>query len=101
VVENHESDGDRDQELIKLPYQANGGGLGTALRNVNLADGKTGSGAGVALTAGFGEVFRVDHGAGVGGRQDVVNAMATGAVGDGLGAGLGGQPVEGGIEATQ
>jgi hypothetical protein len=47
----------------------------------------------VALTAGLRQVLRIDRRFGVARRQDIVNAVAAGAVRDGLKTGLRSQPV--------
>src|SRR5262249_49043666 len=86
---------------VKLADPAEDGGFGAAFGNVHLADGEARSGAGVAFAAGGRQVFRVDGGLGIGGRKDVVDAVAAGAVGHGLRAGFAGEAVEGGIEADE
>ena len=101
LVEQHQADGHRDQQQVKLPHPAQHRRFGAALGDVHLADGETRTGAGMALAAGLRQVLGIDGGIGVGRRQNVVYAVATGAIGHGLRAGLGGQAVVRRIEAHQ
>ena len=94
VVQEHESDSQGDDEEVEEAGEAGLPGLGAALGDVNGADGESGTGAGVAVAAGLREVLGVDGGLGVRGRQDLVEAVAGGAVGYRLGASFGGEPVE-------
>ncbi len=101
LVQQHQADGDRNHQQVEFAHPAQHGRLGLPLGNVYLADGESRARTGMALAAGLRQVLRIDGGFRVGRGQDVVHAVATGAVGHGLRAGLGGQPVEGGIEAHQ
>ena len=101
LVQQHQPDGDRNQQQVELADPAQRRRFLAVHRHVHLADGEAGTGAGMALAAGLGQVLGVDHGLGVGRRQDVVHAVAAGAVGDGLRSGFGCQAVERGIEADQ
>jgi hypothetical protein len=101
VVQQHQPDGHRNQQQVELAHESQRRRFAGAVRHVYLADGETLAGAGVALAAGLGQVLRVDGGIRVGRGQDIVDAVAARAVGHGLHAFLGGQPVVGSVEAHQ
>lgn len=98
VVEEHEPDNEGNQEQIELPGIPGLPGFSAAFGHMDGADGEAGAGAGVALAASLGEVLGVDGGLGVRGRKNLVEAVTRGAVGDGLGAGAGGEAVKGGAK---
>ena len=95
IVEQHKADGERDDEEIEEARVEGLPGLGAAFGDVDGADGETGTGAGVAVAAGLGQVLCMDGGFGIGRGQHLMEAVAGGAVGYGLGAGFGGETVEG------
>ena len=64
-------------------------------------DRKALTGARMTLAAGDGQVLRVDHRFGVGGSQNIMHAVATGAIRNRLVAGLGRQSVERGVKTHQ
>jgi hypothetical protein len=97
-MEEHEADGEGDEEQVELAGDAGLPGFDAAFGDVDGADGKAGAGAWVAVSAGLGEVGGVDGRFRIGGRKNVVIAVAGGATGDALGSGAGGQTVEGVFE---
>ena len=102
VVQQHQPDGHRDQQQVELAHPAQARPVRSALpATCTWLMAKRVPGAGMALAAGLGQVLGIDGGFRVGRRQNVVHAVATGAVGHRLRPGLGGQTVVGGIEAHQ
>ena len=101
IVQQHQADGERDEQQVKLARPADGGGLGAALDHVHRRDGEALARALVAFAAGLRQVFGVDGRFRIRRRQDVVYAVAACAIGDGLAAGFRGQAVERGVEAHQ
>ena len=97
VMQQHAADDGEDHAEIKAANPADsfaadvGGKRGI---HVDFGGGKFFRYAGMALAAGFRQILRVDRRLWIGRRQDIVHAMATGAIGHRLGAGFRGQPVE-------
>lgn len=99
VVQQHEADGDGNDEQVEEAREAGLPGFGAAFGDVDGTDGEAGTGTGVAVATGLRQILRVHRRLGIAGGQDFVEAVAGGAVGDGLGAGFGGEAVEGVAES--
>ena len=87
VVQQHSADDEQNERNVEPAHVADGAGsavgcLAAVGVDVDLVEGELLGNALVALAAGSVEVGGVDGGARIAGRQDVVNAVATGAVGD-------------------
>ena len=99
IVQEHQSDRDRNENQIKSTHPPHLLRLNGPLGDVDGTDGETRSRARMALAACLGKVGGVDHRFGIARRQNTVDSMATGAVGYGLHSCLGGQAMERGVEA--
>src|ERR1017187_8720067 len=88
-MNDHESDNERNREKVKGPYEIQrptaGRGCGQCMDG---ADGESLTGVGMAFAASLADVCLIHSGARVAGREDVVHAVATGAIGNGLLAGV-------------
>jgi len=98
-MHQHQADRQRDHQQIELAHPAQSGRLAAAFRQVHAADRKTLASALVALSASLGQIARIDARARIGGGQNVVEAVATRAVGHRLVALLGCQAVKGRVKA--
>ena len=96
VMQEHGADYRKNQHQIEPPYPANRNRsdiLRLAAVHVNLVESELLSNSLMALSAGSVEIGAVDGGARIARRQDVMHAVATGAVGNHDRTALGGQPV--------
>ncbi len=94
VVQQHQPDGDGNDDEVEdfdeVKDAAAGSGFG---EGVDRADGEAAAGVRVALAAGLAQIRVIDRGAWVARRINIVDAMAAGAVGDGLAAFVRGESV--------
>ena len=96
VVQDHAADYAENHQHIKAANPANGLAAdvgGERSIDVNLAEQEFIGNAGMALSAGLGQIRLGDRGSGIAGGKNIVHTVATGAVGDDLGSTLGSEAV--------